>query len=309
MSIRSKPIPTITRAELERRFPDDEARAEYPAKIRWRGRFRRPDCGSRNAVRLRRPRCARQCRDCRKRTSATAGTFLHRTRVPLKKWIAAIHLAATHSNGISAAQLKRQLGLGSDTASWLMLQKLRRAMASSEGALLRGFVEADETMVPHRRKGGPRPKPGRSADGKLLIAGAVELSPQGAPRRLKLRRIRDFPGDSLRRFAESAVQPGTPLRTDDWLGCAGIPRRDAAAVGDRPAREVMRWIHRAFSNLKRWAMGVRHGFREKRLDRCLAEFAFRWNRRRNRRHAFLGIVRAGLEIGHASCRDIVGGRA
>ena len=133
----------------------------------------------------------------------------------------------------------------------------------------------------------------------------MELSPQGAPRRLRLRRIRDFPGDSLRRFAESAVQPGTPLRTDDWLGCAGIPRRDAAAVGDRPAREVMRWIHRAFSNLKRWAMGVRHGFREKRLDRCLAEFAFRWNRR----HAFLGIVRAGLEIGHASCRDLVGGRA
>ena len=126
---------------MERRFPDDEAFAEYLAKIRWRGRFRCPDCGNRNAVRLKRPRCVHQCRDCRKQTSATAGTFLHRTHVPLKKWTAAIHLAATHSNGISAAQLKQQLGLGNDTTSWLMLQKLWRVRDFS-GDSLRRFAES-----------------------------------------------------------------------------------------------------------------------------------------------------------------------
>ena len=34
----------------------------------------------------------------------------------------------THSNGISARQLWRQLGLGSYKSAWLLCAKLRRAM-------------------------------------------------------------------------------------------------------------------------------------------------------------------------------------
>jgi hypothetical protein len=49
------------------------------------------------------------------------------------------------------------------------------------------LVEADETMIPLRSKhdpaGGGR---GRSTVGKVLVAGAVELSPDGHPRRIRL---------------------------------------------------------------------------------------------------------------------------
>ena len=39
-------------------------------------------------------------------------------------------------------------------------------------------------------------------------------------------------------------------------------------------------IHRVFAQLKRWARGVYHGLRSKRLQAYLDAFVFRWNRRR-----------------------------
>ena len=38
------------------------------------------------------------------------------------------------------------------------------------------------------------------------------------------------------------------------------------ALEDTPAHEVLEWIHRVFSNLKRRGLGILHGFRCKHLD-------------------------------------------
>ena len=46
-------------------------------------------------------------------TSVTAGTILHASKLPLTVWFWAAYLMATHSNGISALQLQKQLGIGS----------------------------------------------------------------------------------------------------------------------------------------------------------------------------------------------------
>ena len=87
---------------FEDRFPDDEACAEHLFRIRFPGGFVCPTCGSSRATRLKRPRCMHECRDCKRQTSATAGTFRHRSHVPLKGRFRAILLATGHSNGISA---------------------------------------------------------------------------------------------------------------------------------------------------------------------------------------------------------------
>ena len=46
------------------------------------------------------------------------------------------------------------------------------------------------------------------------------------------------------------------------------------------AHIVLPWIHRVFSNLKTWALGVYHSLRRKHLQSYLDEFVFRFNRRR-----------------------------
>ena len=79
--------------EFEDRFPDDEACAEHLFRIRFPGGFVCPRCGSSRSTRLKRPRCVHECRDCKRQTSATAGTFMHRSHVPLKGRFRAILLA------------------------------------------------------------------------------------------------------------------------------------------------------------------------------------------------------------------------
>jgi hypothetical protein len=84
------------------------------------------------------------------------------------------YLMATHSNGISALQLQRQLALGSYKSAWLMAAKLRRSMITPGRSPLAGLVEVDETEIICRSKNDPLTGGGgRSHQGKILVFGAV----------------------------------------------------------------------------------------------------------------------------------------
>ena len=61
-------------------------------------------------------------RRLRAQTSVTAGTVMHGTRTPLRVWFWAAYPVATHHPGISAKQLKRQLGLSRYETAWLILR-------------------------------------------------------------------------------------------------------------------------------------------------------------------------------------------
>lgn len=78
-----------------------------------------------------------QCKCCGYQASVTAGTVMHGTRTPLTLWFWSADLVATHTPGISAVQLARQLGIRSKT-TWLVLHKLRRAMVAPEREPLNG---------------------------------------------------------------------------------------------------------------------------------------------------------------------------
>ena len=265
-----------------------------------------------------------ECAGCGRQTSVTAGTVMHRSHLPLRTWFLAAHIVATHSNGISALQLQAQLGIGSCKSAWLLLHRLRRAMVDPDRSLLQGIAEVDETSVPCRDGGGAEAGGGaetdgakgvagrgRSADGRILLAGAVELSEDGAPRRIRLEAIGDYGSGALRGFISGAVAPGAWVVTDGWSGYAGLPGnpRERRVVGGRRAHEVLAWVHRVFSNLKRWAMGVYHGLRRRHVQRCLDEFVFRWNRRRHRRTSLDSLLGIGLGLPPATCRDLIDGHA
>jgi uncharacterized protein YchJ len=46
---------------------------------------------------------------------------VHRSYVPVQVWFWTAYLVATHTPGISAVQLQRQLEISSDTTAWHML--------------------------------------------------------------------------------------------------------------------------------------------------------------------------------------------
>ena len=140
---------------------------------------------------------------------------MHRSHLPLKT-------APSHSNGISALQLQAQLGLGSYKSAWLLLHKLRRAMVDPDRSLLEDLIEI--ATLPFRTARDPATGgQGRSPQGKMRIAGAVELSPEGEPRRIRLAPIGDFSARSLRAFVAGTSAPGARVITDGWSGYCGLP--------------------------------------------------------------------------------------
>ena len=253
----------------------------------------------------------------------TAGTVTRRSHLPLRTRFPAAHPVATHSNGISALQLQAQPGIGSHRSAWLLPHRPRRAMAGPGRSLLQGIAEVDGTSVPCRDGGveagdgaetdGAKRVAGRgrSADGRILLAGAVELSEDGAPRRIRLGTIGDYASGALRGFISGAVAPGAWVVTDGWSGHAGLPGnpRERRVVGDRPAHGVLAWVHRVFSSPRRWAMGVYHGLRRRHFQRYLDGSVFRRDRRRHRRTSPGSLPGIGLGLPPATCRDLTGGRA
>ena len=225
---------------------------------------------------------------------------MHRSHLPLTIWFWAAFLMATHSNGISALQLQNELGLGSYKSAWLLAMKLRLATVAPGRSPLSGLVETDEAEIPFRTKDDPPAGgQGRSHEGKLLIAGAVEIrsGKKGKPvlGRARLGVIADFCASTLHAFMKGSIASGATAKTDGFASYAGVTHvsHDPHVIGKMAAHIVLPGIHRLFSNLKTWGLGVYHGLRRKHLQACLDEYAFRFNRRKSRHAAFdtlLGIA-------------------
>jgi transposase-like protein len=282
--------------EFQHRFPDEHACAAYLANARWPNGFRCPACGHDKGWELATKAFTWECAGCGKQTSVTAGTVMHGSRLALTVWFWAAYLMATHANGMSARQLWRQLGLGSYKSAWLLCAKLRRAMVAPERSPLKGLVEVDETAIPYRTNDDPPAGGrGRSHNGKMLVAGAVEIEGR-APGRVRLAAIDDCSAETLHAFIRTDIAPGATVKTDGWSGYPGAPGVTHAPhrVGPMAAHIVLPWAHRLFANLKCWALGVYHGLRRKHVQSYLDEFVFRFNRRKTRHAAFRSLLAIGV---------------
>ena len=224
----------------------------------------------------------------------TAGTILHASKLPLTVWFWAAYLMATHSNGISALQLQKQLGIGSYRSAWLLAHKLRASMVDPERNPLSGWWKSTRPAF----HSGPKtilPPEGKDAatTARLLIVGAIELGDGNIPGRLRLAEISSYGAADLGHFVETAADPDAIAKTDGWSGYAAVPadRHNVHVVGKTAAHLVLPWIHQVFSNLKGWARGVYHGLRRKHLQAYLDEFVFRFNRRKTRHAAFRSLFR------------------
>src|SRR5467141_100885 len=129
--------------------------AQYLAAARWPDGFVCPGCGGGKAWRLETKAWTYECASCRRQTSVTAGTIMHHSKLPLTIWFWAAYLMATHSNGISALQLQRQLSLASYKTAGRRCARLRVSMLAPGGSRLAGLLECDETEIACRDKNNP----------------------------------------------------------------------------------------------------------------------------------------------------------
>lgn len=269
--------------EFQDRFADEDACWQYLVSSRWPDGFSCPRCQSTDFWPVKARRLL-ECRVCGHQTSATAGTVMHKTRLPLRMWFWAAYLVATETPGMSARQLQRQLDLTRYDTAWTILHKLRSGMVNPNRSKLSGAVEVDEFEVggvEHGRKSG------RLTDSKAVSCIiACEVRGRGSGR-IRMEVIADASGPTLSKFVMANVEPGATLHTDGWQGYAPLrkkgyewaPRSQRKARRDGDTKPVMPRAHRAISNLKAWITGTHRMISPDHTQAYLDEFVFRYNRR------------------------------
>ncbi len=273
--------------EFQQWFPDEDACVRFMIQSRWPDGFVCPHCGGRDYYWID-TRKLLECKTCHYQTSVTAGTVMHRSKMPLRLWFEAAYLVSTLTPGLSAVQFARQVGLKRYQTAFMMLHKLRAAMVRPGRDQLNGLVEVDETYI-----GGEHPgRVGRGAFGKVVVVGAVDIRGKAA-NRIRLQVIPNAAGATLVGFIQTHVLPGSTIKTDDWPGYSRI---NVAGYQHVISTELTH-IHRVFGNLKTWLIGTHHGVSPQHLQAYLNEYTYRFNRRGTPMAAFqtaLGLAQGRL---------------
>lgn len=149
-------------------YPSEETCAKYLARYRWPGGFICPSCSGKGRAFFFPKRLLWQCKVCGRQTSVTASTILHRTRVPLSRWVRAAYLVGAVSAfrwrgwgrerylGSSVAAFQRTVGIRSYATAWQMRQRIyiaTRPLAESDvNAKPRIITEVVLCLLSHRDK-------------------------------------------------------------------------------------------------------------------------------------------------------------
>jgi ribosomal protein L37AE/L43A/transposase-like protein len=268
--------------EFMTRYGTEEQCIEAICKARWPHGFVCPECGSTRHCRL--SRGLFQCQDCRKQTSPTAGTIFQSTKLPLTVWFQAMHLLTQGKHSVSALELKRQLGVHYETA-WAMKQKIMQVMLEREAqTVLSGRVEVDDAYVGGEHHEGKR---GRGAAGKTPFVVAVETDPKNPESVLflKMKVLKHVSGEEMEPWFRKSIVPGSLVLTDGWKAynflVDGYDHDAKKSPGGWRSSKVaaFRWVNTVLGNLKGNLVGVTRWVGRAHLDRYLAEFQYRFNRR------------------------------
>ena len=245
-----------------------------------------------------------ECRSCHYQFSVTAGTIMHDSHLPLRKWFLAIYLMCESKKGMSANQLKRTLGVSYKTA-WYLCHRIREAMGNDPftGPTLFGIFEVDETLVGGKTKGKGRAYKGN----KMWVAGAIQRGGN-----VRIERIPDVTRKTLHAFIGRAIRDeAEAIYTDDLKSYLGICDSDTRhetvnhsaeewAVGDVHTNS----IEGVWSLFKRSIVGAFHKMSVKHMDRYLEELEWRFNNRNNP-HIFRDTLARIMNTGNLTYRRLV----
>ena len=276
------------------RLSEDDARAMLES-IRWPEGPICPHCGSVDRIYPIKEGKARagvyECGGCGDQFTVTVGTVMHKSKIPLSKWIMAFYLICSSKKGISARQLQRDLGLGSYRTAWHMAHRIRLAMKEEPMAgLLSGHVEVDETYVGGKpRKGGPKggsgAKESKKGRGTKKAPVMVLVERDGRARSKPIDRV---DAKTLKTAIKENVDHDSMILTDEWKAYSGIGkdfRWGHFTVNHGQGEYARGGAHTNtaesyFALLKRGVVGSFHHVSKQHLHRYCDEFSFRWNVRK-----------------------------
>lgn len=278
------------------RFQDPEKAREWFEQQRWPDGPHCTHCGSVSVTALQgkahRPGVY-QCKDCRQQFTVTTGSVMERSKIPLNKWLLAMHLMASSKKGYSAHQLHRTLGITYQSA-WFLSHRIREAMGNAKDSGPLGgegkTVEVDETYFGKRetplpskqRRGRPFTKKGKGGPGgKRAVVSLVERGGQS-----RTFHVKHATAENVREVIVRNVSRDSVLYTDESRLYTETGKEFAGhETVKHSAKEYARGdvhtntVEGVFSIFKRGMKGIYQHCGEAHLHRYVAEFDFRYNNR------------------------------
>lgn len=266
-------------------FHDEKRAREFLEAQRWPEGPVCPDCDeTKNVARLAGKAGDKGqvlCRPCRKKFTVTSGTVMHRSKVPLTKWLMTFRLMAASKKGISAKQIERMLGVTYKTA-WFLCHRVREAMGMpKESGPIGGkgkVVESDETFVGGKKKNA---KNGKPTPKKYAVVALIERGGE-----LRAKHVPNVTANTIRGVMAENVSNDSDLSTDESLVYEHVGKQFAQhhTVNHSQSEYVKgqgstNTAEAFFSLLKRRVYGTHHAISEAHLDRYVTEAAFVWNYR------------------------------
>jgi transposase-like protein len=286
-------------------FTDDNKAREALEGIRWPDGPYCPHCGnveqekiSKGHGKAHRPGLY-YCAACNGQFTVTIGTVMEDSKIPLSKWLFAMHLIGASKKGMSALQLSRMLGITYKSA-WFLCHRIREAMTPSASAGPIGgeskVVESDETFIGGKSKNRAYAK---KEPKKHAVMTLVERN--GESRSFHVANVK---AKTLREKIVKTVNRKSHLMTDELASYEKVGKEFANhSTVNHSADEYVRLggfahINTAecrFSLMKRAVFGTHHSISEAHLSRYLAEWDFKWNTRKTSDSERAAFIAKGIE--------------
>jgi transposase-like protein len=279
----------MTIIDLCSTFSTDERSRELLERLRWPNGPQCIRCEG-QVVRLENSLKLFYCKSCDYQFTVTAGTVFNDSHLPLIKWLTATYLLCEARKGMSANQLKRNIGVSYKTA-WYLCHRIRSAMREVNPEPLGGIVEIDETFVGGK---GRHNIDGKDHRGKHHTEKEVVIGIKQRGGQLRFFRAEDVSSGTLAKFIKENVRQDVEvIMTDEWnaypkaIMAAGINGRRHETIKHKAGIYVdgdvtTNGIESAFSLLKRGIVGSWHKVSAKHLPAYLDEMTFRFNRRNSK---------------------------
>ena len=192
-----------------------------------------------------------------------------------------MHLLMQSKNNVAALELMRVLGVCYRTA-WRLKHRILEMMRGCEASRqLTSTVVPDDAYLGGRYRG----KRGRGSPNKVPFIAAVQTDSDGRPQHVLFSRVKSFPRDDVKDWANRHLAKGSHVISDGLdcftavTSCEVIHEREVVGTS-RKSSDIpcYKWINIVLSNLKTSTSGTYHAFKFAKYGaRYLAEAQYRFN--------------------------------
>ena len=292
----------MTYFEFTKRFPNENAAIDYLVSTKYKDGYVCPKCGCvhKRIYHQKYDHRKLYCNNCKSEFSALTNTIFENTHLDIRMWLYAINLVIVSKKGVSALQVKRELGMGSYNSAWRMMQQIRSAMKNENTKqMFEAIVEVDETYVGGKPRkdfstdeNEPKSKRGRGTS-KTPIIGVKERNSGKihAVVALPNDKGQQLSGKQLLKVLNDVCKENTTVMTDQFSGynilnngVENTKKLIRIMIDHNVAYSLGNGIHTngiesCWAVLKRGVYGIFHHLSVKYMQNYIDEFCFRLNNR------------------------------